>query len=1004
MHKRLILLALALMLGLCCSPALMAANIIFVTEAGDTDGNGVQDDIGFEEFLTGLGHQIDIRRGNWTTLDAAKIAELNAADLIVVSRRTGSGNYASDATEINQWNGLTAPILLLTPYLSRGTTSNYRWYWVNSSTVNNLVAPRVEAVVPSHAIFKGVALDGSNQFDPLDGTTGTGQTSFAGTLDVGSGTLLAKAVTGTNAWIIEWEAGQPYYTGSPGTPAGKRMLLCCGTQESGATPQGAFNLTESGKKVLANAVSYMLGILNRKTASSPVPADKATDVLRDTLLSWSPSEYAQTHNVYLGTSQADVEAGALGTLVSSGQDANAFDPGRLVLGQTYFWRIDEVNGAPDFSVAKGDVWSFTVEPYSYPVTGVTATASSASKDMGPEKTVDGSGLSANGQHSVTPEQMWLSAKGAAQPTWIQFEFARLEKLDKMLVWNSNQALEGILGLGAKDVTVEYSADGQAWTSLGDFVFAQATGLVAYAANTTVEFSGISAKFVRLTINSNFGGLLAQYGLSEVRFYSIPVVAREPQPAADAAGVDPQVQFRWRAGREAASHKVFVSDNQQAVADGTAPAATVAEPRYEASLMLDGTYFWKVVEVNDAEAVSAWESPIWSFSTASFVVVDDFEGYTDAEGTRIYESWIDGYEEAANGSLVGYDQAPFAEQSVLHGGRQSMPLRYENTGGATYSEAKRTFASAQDWTRHGFTTLVVYFRGQAGNSPASVYLKINDTKISFNNGTASTALPVWKQWNVPLTTAGVNFKSVKSLAIGVEGTGTGTLFVDDIRLYATAPAIVGASDPGKTGLVAWYTMDDNVQDSSGRNYHGTLTGDSGYSAGYSGKALNFNGSSTFVTLPIGPLMPTLNDVTVATHVNFSGGSGSWQRVFDFGSDSTVYMFLCPRQSTGGPMRFAIRTAAVGEQIVDSPAAISLGWHHMAVSIDSKTMRMTLYLDGEQVGQAATTLLPKDLGNTTQNWLGRSQYTADAYFSGMLDEFRIYNRVLSAQEVRYLAGDR
>jgi hypothetical protein len=982
----------------------MAANIIFVTETGDTDANGAQDDLGFEEFLKGLGHQVDVRRGNWTTLDAAKIAELNAANLVVVSRRTGSANYATDATEIGQWNGLTSPMLLLTPYLSRGTTSNFRWYWVNSSTINNLVASRVEAVVPSHAIFKGVTLDGSNQFDPLDGTTGTGQTSFAGTLDVGSGKLLAKAASGTNAWIIEWEPGAPYYTGSPATPAGKRMLLCCGTQESGATPQGAFNLTDSGKKVLANAVGYLLGTLNRKTASSPIPAHEATDVLRNTLLSWSPSEYAQTHDVYLGTSQADVESGAFGTLVSPGQDANTFDPGRLELGRTYFWRIDEVNGAPDFSVTQGDVWSFTVEPYSYPITGVTATASSSSKDMGPDKTVDGSGLDASDRHSVASEQMWLSGKGAAQPTWIQFAFDRLHKLDKMLVWNSNQALESILGLGAKDVKVEYSVDGETWTALGDFEFGQATGFADYAANTTIEFSGVPAKFVKLTIGSNFGGLLAQYGLSEVRFYSVPVVAREPQPAAGATGVNPQVQFNWRAGREAASHKVFVSDNQQAVADGTAAAATVSAPQYETSLMLDKTYFWKVVEVNNAEAVSSWESPVWSFSTADFVAVDDFEAYTDAEGSRIYESWIDGYENAANGSIVGYGEAPFAEQSVVHGGKQSMPLAYANTGGVSVSEAKYTFPSAQDWTQHGFKTLVVFFRGQASNSPAPIYLKINDTKISYNNGAASTALPLWKQWSIPLTTAGVNFKSVKSLAIGVEGSGTGTLFIDDIRLYATAPEVIGATNPGTTGLVALYTMDDNVQDSSGKNYHGTLTGDSGYNAGYSGKALNFNGSSTYVALPLGPLMPTLSNATVATHVNFNGGTGSWQRVFDFGADSTVYMFLSPRQSTSGAMRFAIRTAAAGEQIVDSPAAVSLGWHHMAVSIDSTTMRMKLYLDGEQVGEAATTLLPKDLGNTTQNWLGRSQYTADAYFSGMLDEFRIYNRVLSAAEVRYLAGDR
>jgi hypothetical protein len=64
-----------------------------------------------------------------------------------------------------------------------------------------------------------------------------------------------------------------------------------------------------------------------------------------------------------------------------------------------------------------------------------------------------------------------------------------------------------------------------------------------------------------------------------------------------------------------------------------------------------------------------------------------------------------------------------------------------------------------------------------------------------------------------------------------------------------------------------------------------------------------------------------------------------------------------------------------------------------------------LDGVVVGTGATTILPKDMGNTTQNWLGRSQYyPADAHFTGSLDEFRIYNRALSASEVRYLAGDR
>ncbi|NLT76301.1 MAG: LamG domain-containing protein, partial [Planctomycetes bacterium] len=50
------------------------------------------------------------------------------------------------------------------------------------------------------------------------------------------------------------------------------------------------------------------------------------------------------------------------------------------------------------------------------------------------------------------------------------------------------------------------------------------------------------------------------------------------------------------------------------------------------------------------------------------------------------------------------------------------------------------------------------------------------------------------------------------------------------------------------------------------------------------------------------------------------------------------------------------------------------------------------------------LPADLGATTQNWLGRSQYEADEYFGGALDDFRIYRRALSASEIRFLAGER
>ena len=103
----------------------------------------------------------------------------------------------------------------------------------------------------------------------------------------------------------------------------------------------------------------------------------------------------------------------MGVLASQGQSAGSYAPAGLAFGQTYYWRIDEVNAPPGSAVVKGGMWSFTVEPYAYPIKNVTATASSAQPGAGPEKTVDGSGLNSLDQHSIELKDMWLSAGATA---------------------------------------------------------------------------------------------------------------------------------------------------------------------------------------------------------------------------------------------------------------------------------------------------------------------------------------------------------------------------------------------------------------------------------------------------------------------------------------------------------------------------------------------------------------------------------------------------------------
>ncbi|MDI6449613.1 discoidin domain-containing protein [Anaerobaca lacustris] len=456
-------------------------------------------------------------------------------------------------------------------------------------------------------------------------------------------------------------------------------------------------------------------------ASAPAPEDEADDVPREVVLSWTAGEFAATHDVYLGTAFDDVNdasrADPRGVLVSQGQTATSYDPPDLLeFGATYYWRIDEVNAAPDNTIFKGTVWSFATEPFAYAIQNVIATASSSSADTAPANTVDGSGLNEDDQHSTAASDMWLTAADAELPIWIQYEFDRVYKMHELLVWNYNVQFEPVLGFGAKDVTVEYSVDGAEWAVLGDVEFARAAATASYVANTAVDMAGVGARYVRLVIQNNWG-VLPQIGLSEVRFLYIPAQAREPQPASGGTDASVDSVLTWRAGRDAVSHEVYFGTD----ADELPLAGSPAQAAFAASLEFGTTYYWQVDEVGD-DAV--WPGELWSFATQEYRLIDGFETYTDDidAGEAIFDTWLDGWVNST-GSTVGHLETPFAERTIVHSGSQSMPLQYDNTVSPFYSEAERTFASPQNWTGNGADTLVVYFQGL----PAS-FLELADGKI------------------------------------------------------------------------------------------------------------------------------------------------------------------------------------------------------------------------------------------------------------------------------------
>ncbi|HEX41384.1 MAG TPA: LamG domain-containing protein, partial [Phycisphaerales bacterium] len=227
---------------------------------------------------------------------------------------------------------------------------------------------------------------------------------------------------------------------------------------------------------------------------------------------------------------------------------------------------------------------------------------------------------------------------------------------------------------------------------------------------------------------------------------------------------------------------------------------------------------------------------------------------------------------------------------------------------------------------------------------------------------------------------------------------------DVWSFTTLPDIP-VSDPN---LVGWWKFDEGfgsvAVDWSGHDRHAAILGGTTWVGGYYDGALSLDGVNGYVDLPIDAVMATLNGITVAGWVNFDNAGGAWQRIIDFGnSDASQYLFLCPRTGTAGPMRLAITTAGGGgESLIETTSTLAGGWHHVAAVVGQADMQ--LYVDGVLAVSGSTATPMSALGTTANNWLGRSQYAADGYLSGDLDDFRIYDYAMTAQEIpQAMRGD-
>ena len=771
---------------------------------------------------------------------------------------------------------------------------------------------------------------------------------------------------------------------------------------------------------LTNQSWHLYGLTNQEfsseTASALLPENEATDVLRDADLAWTPGDFAVTHNVYVGDSFEAVDTATVPT--AADLDVTSFDPGRMNFGETVFWRVDEVNGAPDKTVFKGDVWSFEVEPYSILIPGSTiaVTASSASNEFSTaDKTIDGSGLDASGTHAMSAETMWFTTAVDLDP-WIQYEFDDVKKLDVMKVWNSNGAAESAIGWGVKDVQIEYSVDGESWDVLeGATQFSRAPGSPAYNQYDQIDFKGAAAKYVRLDIQSNWGGILMSYGLSEVQFNMIPAAARSPEPVSGSVDVLPDAMVSWRAGREAAQHTIYVGADPDAVTDGTAPSVTSSTNSLDLAsldLELGQTYYWRVDEVNETEAVSVWAGPVWSFATVPALIVDDFESYGNDSPNRPFQTWHDGFGYSADefftvgyggngtGSGAGHDiwslasphyNGDLMETGLVYGGSQSMPVTYDGAG----SQVDLTLAS-QDWTQSGLQTLSIAFHGMPGNT-GQLYAKINNTKIPYDQDPADIANGSWLVWLIDLSSvSGLN--NVTSLSIGVDGAGAaGTIYLDEIKLYAEAGGLITPTAPGTDNLVAHYAFNGDLLDGAG-SHHGTINaGDPVFVDGVQGQGIEFIGNQDVIVAYADDL--SLNSFTVSTWVNVSDIGGNRGIMGTrYNGDTTFDLKVDANRIHGdvGTGTAWLSTAA------DYSTTLSTGvWYHIGYVVDEASSAVRIYLNGVLAETIAINGTPLFMKAGQELHIGNS-YGVVEYMYGTLDEVSIYNSVLSAAEVASLAG--
>ena len=280
-----------------------------------------------------------------------------------------------------------------------------------------------------------------------------------------------------------------------------------------------------------------------------------------------------------------------------------------------------------------------------------------------------------------------------------------------------------------------------------------------------------------------GGGSPGFDLNSVRarvYITYIDIASKPIPPDGVKNVPTDAVLTWLRGRDAEKHNVYFGTALTDVDEDAAPVSDPCQPQdannYDPlGLKLGRAYYWRIDEVNGP---NTWTGNIWSFTVEDYFVIDGFEFYNNAS---IYDAW-----------RYGGDAALYLATELSHECDQSLRIWYSSYDDY-YSEALRTFSSAQDWAAIGAEVLRLFFYGKADNDANGLmYLALSDGGVNavvpYDGDANDIRKEEWQQWNINLDEfTGLNLANVTRLAIGLgngtpPGIGEGTVYFDDIRLY------------------------------------------------------------------------------------------------------------------------------------------------------------------------------------------------------------------------------